>query len=292
MGRQADQKQQPAAMPAILPARTADIEAAQDTLAAQSASVQALAVQIGYQGALTTGALEDEIRFYQRRTVEAILETGKRLLILRELSQIGTEFDKRVELLGFARSTAYRFMQAAAKTAKSANLAVLSTQVKSASVFLELVTHDDDVLENLAEMDDVEKMSASEVRTALREAREEKTANDKVLADKNKAMDKLRAQVKRIATIPPDEALADLQREATSNMNDALGAIRGGLRAALIAMNNHGEERGLHSVFMAGLVGQVVAELATLREEFSLPDVSAASDAELAADMAQWSVSK
>lgn len=82
------------------------------------------------------------------------LETGKRLLVLRELfpkgnSQIGknAEFEMRVEFLGFSKSTAYRFMQAATKTAKSANLALLSTQVKSASAFLELVTHDDDVLE-------------------------------------------------------------------------------------------------------------------------------------------------
>ncbi len=42
------------------------------------ANAQALAVakQVGYQGAFTVGALEDEIRFYQQRTVEAVLETG------------------------------------------------------------------------------------------------------------------------------------------------------------------------------------------------------------------------
>lgn len=250
-------------------------------------AANAMAMQIGYQGAVSVGALEDEIRFYQRRTVEAILETGKRLLVLKELTPHG-EFSQRVEMLGFSDRTARRFMQAAVKTSKSANLAVLSTQVKSASAFLELVTHDDDVLENLAEMDDVEKMSASELRTALREAREEKGAVEKVLSDKNTAMDKLRAQVKRIATIPPDEALADLQREATANMNDALGAVRGGLRAALIALNNHGDERGQQAVFMAGLVGQVAAELAALREEFNLPDVSNAADVALAGEVAQW----
>jgi hypothetical protein len=250
-------------------------------------AAHAMAAQIGYQGAITVGALEDEIRFYQRRTVEAILETGKRLLVLKELTPHG-EFSQRVEMLGFHIKTAQRFMQAAVKTSKSDKLSFLSTQVRSASAFLELVTHDDDVLENLAEMDDVEKMSASELRAALRESREEKGAVEKVLADKNTAMDKLRAQVKRIASVPPDDALADLQREATANMNDALGAVRGGLRAALIALNNHGDERGQQAVFMAGLVGQVAAELATLREEFNLPDVSNAADAALAGEVAQW----
>lgn len=252
-----------------------------------------MAVQIGYQGAVTVGALEDEIRFYQRRTVEAILETGKRLLVLRELlpkgnSQIGknAEFEMRVELLGFSKSTAYRFMQAATKTAKSVNLTFLSTQVKSASAFLELVTHDDDVLENLAEMDDVEKMSASELRTALREAREEKGAVEKVLSDKNTANDKLRAQLKRIQAAPADEQLLALQREATSIMNDALGAIRGQLRQALIALKNHGEDD--NSLFAAGLVGQLQGDLTALREEFQLPDVSTAADAQLAAEVAEW----
>lgn len=253
-----------------------------------SANAQAMAVQIGYQGAITVGTLEDEIRFYQRRTVEAILETGKRLLVLRELTPRG-EFDERLELLGFSRRTAYRFMQAATKTAKSANLALLSTQVKSASAFLELVTHDDDVLENLTEMDDVEKMSAGELRTALREAREEKSAVEKVLTDKNTTMDKLRAQVKRVQAAPPDEQLLDLQREATTIMNDALGSIRGQLRQALIALNDVPADTPNQLVFMSGLVGQITADLSALREEFNLPDVSTAADAALAAEVAQWS---
>ena len=262
-----------------------------------SANAVAMAQQIGYQGAVTVGALEDEIRFYQRRTVEAILETGKRLLVLRELtshgnsSQIGTnsDFVARVELLGFSKSTAYRFMQAALKTAKSANLAVLSTQVKSASAFLELVTHDDDVLENLADMDDVEKMSASELRAALREAREEKGAVEKVLADKNTAMDKLRAQVKRIEKLPPDEQRQSLMKEATAIAHDALGAIRGGVRAALEALSvETGQDVRDLDVFMAGLVGQLQAEINTLREEFNLPDVSNAAEAALAGEVAQW----
>lgn len=261
-----------------------------------NANAMAMAQQIGYQGAVTVGALEDEIRFYQRRTVEVILETGKRLLVLRELfpkgnSQIGknAEFETRVELLGFSKSTAYRFMQAAVKTSKSANLAALSTQVKSASAFLELITHDDDVLENLAQMDDVEKMSASELRAALRESREEKGAVEKVLADKNTAMDKLRAQVKRIEKLPPDEQRQGLMKEATAIAHDALGAIRGGVRAALAALSvENGEEGRDLDVFMAGLVGQLQAEINTLREEFNLPDVSTAADTALAADVAQW----
>ena len=250
-------------------------------------AAHAMAVQIGYQGAMTVGALEDEIRFYQRRTVEAILETGKRLLVLKELTPHG-EFTQRVEMLGFHKLTAQRFMRAAAKTAKSVNLTFLSTQVKSASAFLELVTHDEDVLENIADMDDVEKMSASQLRAALRESRAEKSAVEGVVETKNKVIDRLYLEQQRIQKLPSNKLLLDLQREAATIMNDALGAVRGGLRQALMALNDVPEGAPSQAVFMAGLVGQVAADLAALREEFNLPDVSNAADAALAADVAQW----
>jgi len=89
----------------------------------------ALAGSLGYQGAVTVDALEGEIRFYQRRSVEAILEVGKRLLVLKELTPHG-EFSGRVQDLGISWRTANRFMQAATKTSKFANLANLSKEVR------------------------------------------------------------------------------------------------------------------------------------------------------------------
>ena len=147
----------------------------------------AIAKQIGYSGAVTVGALEDEIRFYQRRTVEAILECGKRLRLLKKMTAHG-EFEQRVGMLGFSDRTARRFMQAAQKVSKSANLAVLSTQVKSASAFLELVTHDDDALESLKDMDDIDRMSASELRDTLRQAKQDhKYATEQQTKERDRA---------------------------------------------------------------------------------------------------------
>ena len=197
--------------------------AARNVLAVIDAKTVAMAQELGYQGALTVGTLEDEIRFYQRKTVEAILETGKRLLLLREVvghgnsCQIGTndDFTARVELLGFSRRTAYRFMQAAAKTAKSSKLELLSAQVKNSSAFLELVTHDDDVLENLAEMDDIDKMSASELRSALRQAEQDvKFANDKrAKADERADKAEKKLAGKRPVVVPLSERISPFQEE-------------------------------------------------------------------------------
>ncbi len=234
-------------------------------------AARAIAMQIGYQGAMTVGALEDEIRFYQRRTVEAILETGKRLLVLKELTPHG-EFGQRVEMLGFSDRTARRFMQAAAKTSKSANLAVLSTQVKSASAFLELVTHDDDVLENLADMDAVEKMSASQLRAALRESRKEKEASEKLMADKNAKIDRLEH---RIQILPDDEVLAELHKELAGHANEALGMVQGKVRMAFAALMEHHASHGGDSLqVMAGYVGQLQQLLNELRDDYNLSDTA------------------
>ena len=211
--------------PEFVGATPADMAAqeagARNALAVVEAKAAALAQELGYQGALTIGTLEDEIRFYQRRTVEAILETGKRLLLLKEVTghgnscQFGTNFDQRVELLGFSRRTAYRFMQAAAKAVKSATVAVLANQVKNASAFLELVTHDDDVLENLQEMDDIDRLSASQLRERLRQAEQdvkfaaEKRAKAEERADK--AEKKLAG--KRPVVAPLDERILPFKGE-------------------------------------------------------------------------------
>lgn len=196
------------------PDMAAQEASARNALAVVEANAAALAQQLGYEGALTVGTIEDEIRFYQRRTVEALLETGKRLLLLKEMTPRG-EFDQRAEMLGFSRRSAYRFMQAAAKTVKSANLALLSTQVKSSSAFLELVTHDDDVLENLQELDDIDRMSASELRAALRQAEQDvKFANDKRGKAEERA-DKAEKKLagKRPVVVPLDERISPFQAE-------------------------------------------------------------------------------
>lgn len=122
----------------------------------------------------------------------------------------------------------------------------------------------------------------------VQEAKANLEATDQLLADKNKRIDQLKAAQKRINAAPLDVQLLELQKEATATMNDALGAVRGGVRQALIALNDLPADAPSQAVFMAGLVGQITAELAALREEFQLPDVSNAADAQLAAEVAQW----
>lgn len=293
MGREAEIRELPADMPEILPARAVQIEAAQDALAVQSATAQALATQLGYDGSLTVGALEDGIRFYQQRTAEACIELGKRLLLLKETCAHG-DFKPRLELLGIEYTAASRFMAVAAKFSKVATSQLLKLASSQGKV-IELLVLDSEEIAELAEggtvrgmaADDVANMGVRELRAALREARAEGQANLTLLDKRNSTIDKLERDCERIKKLPADKDLADLQKKATGVMNDALGAVRGGLRQALMALNDH--PTGGQTLFMAGLLGQVQADLSALREEFNLPDVSNAAQAQLAAEVAEWS---
>lgn len=138
------------------------------------------------------------------------------------------------------------------------------------------------VIEDLAE-----KVQQAEAATL--EAKAELKASEEVLATKNKTIDRLQRDLKRIEKLPPDEQLAGLKKEATAIAADAEGAILGGLRQALLAINDRDSgEYAQHGTFMAGLVGQVQARLNALREEFNLPDVSNAAAAALAGEVDQW----
>ncbi len=257
--------------------------------------VRAVAMHLGYQlpaDCTDPDLIQRDISANMRRSVEACLEVGRGLAVLKSACDHG-QFAARLDVLGIDKYVASRFMQSAAKFSKLPSNATLKAIGNQTKLF-EMLVLDDEQLEELEltgqtgelSLDDVATMSVKELRAALREAREEKGAVEKVLSDKNTANDKLRAQLKRIQAAPADEQLLALQREATSIMNDALGAIRGQLRQALIALKNHGDDD--NSLFAAGLVGQLQGDLTALREEFQLPDVSTAADVQLAAEVAQW----
>lgn len=182
----------------------------------QAQSAVRLAAQLGYEGPISAGALEDGIRFYQRRTVEALLECGKRLLLMREVTPHG-EFKQRVEMLGFSYRTAARFMQAAEKITKSATVALLATQVKNQKAFLELVTHDDDAdIERVAELDDIDRMSASELRAALRKEKQGHQRTQQVADELNSEVVQLKAASKVVADTDWPDALAPIGEQVAA----------------------------------------------------------------------------
>lgn len=276
----------------LLPAVATRMETTQNqlstALAEQQTRVRTVAQQLKYEGSLNPDALENGARDAIRRINLGVFELGGYLLMLREACGHGS-FLPTLERLELEPRVAQQYMQitnrfAVAKT--SSHLAALGK-----SKLMEMLVLDQEQLEEFAltgqtgefNLDDVATMSVKELRAKLREARQEKTAVEKVLETKNKQIDKLQL----VHVLPPQELMHEVKKKALAVSHDALGALRGGVRQALTAINDAPDEPN-KAVFMASMLGELQAELNAIRTEFNLPDVSTAADQALAADVAAW----
>lgn len=243
----------------------------------------AVARQVGYDGTLTVGALEDEIRFYQRRSIEACLELGKRMLVLKELTLHG-EFEKRVEMLGFSSRMARKFMSATLKFSNRNSNSVLSsagTQTK----MLELLVLDDGEIEALESgetvrgvtLDKIETMSVSELKKALRDANERIEAKDAVIKDKSAKIDDQAETIAKLAIkkqqaeaepVSVDKALID----ARSNLQITAIAIKMDVMSRftrqtseLLALDKNQRD------YVAGLIIEIKNELDIVVGDYGIP---------------------
>lgn len=250
------------------------------------AAVRAVAVQVGYQlpaDCTDPDLIQRDVSANMRRTVEAMIEVGRGLIVLREACGHG-EFMARLDVLGFEFRAAQRYMQVVRKFANASTSTHLIKAAGTQSKLLEMLVLDDDQVEELEltgqtgelKLDDVASMSVKELRATLRELRHELKATEEISAEKTQRIETLQREAKRIAAAPPDQVLADLQAESTRIANDVRGGIIGTLRQALVALDHQGDAREARpTVFMAGLVGQLEDDLRALRAEFALPEVSA-----------------
>lgn len=229
-----------------------------DLIQQHTQSVAGLATQLGYDGALTVGALEDEIRFYQMRTVEACMELGKRLLILKEMTAHG-EFEKRIEILGLSPRMARKFMSAVLKFANRNSNSVLQA-AKTQTKLLELVVLDDDDLDFIEQggsigavsLDSIDTMSTRELKQALRDAKADKDAADLLLKKKDEKLNELDAkitklqspvQIKKRAESEEQLIAAKALEEATSaclTMHNDTVRFKNTINSVLDTINEHG----------------------------------------------------
>jgi hypothetical protein len=244
----------------------------------------AVARQVGYDGTLTVGALEDEIRFYQRRTVEGVFELGKRLLVLQELAAHG-EFQQRLLLLGIDKALAYKFMKATVKFSKVETFPLL--KVGSQSKLLELLVLDDGEIEALESgesvrgvtLDKIETMSVSELKKALRDANERIEAKDSVIKDKSAKIDD---QAETIATLAAKKQKADAE---PVSVDQALIDARNNLQITAIAIKMDVMSRLTRQTsellaldknqrdYVAGLIIEIKNELDIVIGDFGIPTV-------------------
>ncbi len=227
-----------------------------------------------------------ETRFYMAQSAEAMLEAGKRLVILKENEPHGDFIDIVESQLSLSRRTAQVMMQASLKylspklEPKAQALALLGK-----TKLFELMTEDDEDLVELADggtiagmsLDDIDRMTSRELKAALREARETNAAQQRVLADKNEKIDSLSTKLEKKSLIQPpkpDEEVKKLRAEVTALAVEAESAIAVRLSSAFETLCAYCAENMIDTPrdFMAGLVCQLESTARSLRSTFDLPD--------------------
>ncbi|EIR7175817.1 DUF3102 domain-containing protein [Salmonella enterica] len=227
-----------------------------------------------------------ETRFYMAQSAEAMLEAGKRLVILKENEPHGDFIDIVESQLSLSKRTVQVMMQASLKylspklEPKAQALALLGK-----TKLFELMTEDDEDLVELADggtiagmsLDDIDRMTSRELKAALREARETNAAQQRVLADKNEKIDSLSTKLEkksRIQPPKPDEEVKKMRAEVTALAVEAESAIAVRLSSAFETLCAYCAENMIDTPrdFMAGLVCQLESTVRGLRSTFDLPD--------------------
>ncbi|ENZ2117529.1 DUF3102 domain-containing protein [Salmonella enterica] len=227
-----------------------------------------------------------ETRFYMAQSAEAMLEAGKRLVILKENEPHGDFIDIVESQLSLSKRTAQVMMQASLKylspklEPKAQAVALLGK-----TKLFELMTEDDEDLVELADggtiagmsLDDIDRMTSRELKAALREARETNAAQQRVLADKNEKIDSLSTKLEkksRIQPPKPDEEVKKMRAEVTALAVEAESAIAVRLSSAFETLCAYCAENMIDTPrdFMAGLVCQLESTARGLRSTFDLPD--------------------
>lgn len=175
----------------------------------QEATVRAVATQLGYQlpaDCTDPDLIQRDIAANMRRSVEACLEVGRGLAVLKAACGHGN-FVARLDVLGIDRKVAAKFMQSATKFSNVASTRHLADAIGSQTKLFEMLVLDDEQIEELEltgqtgelKLDDIATMSVKELRAALREAREDAAAQSRLLADKNHKIDTLSSKRQRVS---------------------------------------------------------------------------------------------
>lgn len=199
-----------------------------------SARVLAVAARVGYQlmgDIVDPDLIQRDVAANMRRSVEACLEVGRGLCVLKEVCGYGN-FMARLDVLGIDPRVGQRFMASAFKFSNAATSPLLKAAGGQSKLF-ELLVLDDEQIEELSltgqtgelDLDDVATMGVRELRQALREAREGAAAKDGVIAKQAETLTKHEERLARpfkpkkgnpAKTAEDDAALQELSEATTA----------------------------------------------------------------------------
>lgn len=260
------------------PVEFADQEArVRGALVAKDATVRAVAQQLGYQlpaDCTDPDLIQRDVAANMRRSVEACLEVGRGLRVLKEACEHG-QFIARLDVLGIEPRVAQKFMASAMRFSNATSTPLLAAAGNQTKLF-EMLVLDDEQLEELEltgqtgelKLDDIATMSVKELRSALRETREEKSAIERIAAERRDEIDRLKVKPGRKRDPWPDEVsgIKDEIHGHSKVLDEALGKLLTLIDATEVAMDSLPPESDAFGGYKTVVhhMGETVERLATL----------------------------
>lgn len=222
-----------------------------------------------------------EARFYMAQSAEAMLEAGKRLVILKENEPHGEFINILESELNIEARVARRMMQASLKflglegeLPKRSTLSVLGK-----GKLYELMVLDDEDLDSLADggtvagatLDDIDRMSVRELRKALRESKEDLAASRKLNAEKSQEINELKET--KFRTVDPDGVIQKWIHDFGEDHEKFLRTFISTVPFFFQKLEDDYNTRGVsHMGLMAGLLHDIEREIASVRAQFDIPE--------------------
>ncbi|ECJ2061366.1 DUF3102 domain-containing protein [Salmonella enterica] len=222
-----------------------------------------------------------EAKFYMDQSTKAMLEAGKRLLILKENEPYGDFQAITRDELNLEPRIAQKMAQAALKFLSpqlEANAKTFSHLGRSK--LYELMLEDDEELAELAEggtvagltLDDIDRMSVRELRKALRESKEDLAASRKLNAEKSQEINELKET--KFKTIDPDLAIQKWIHEFGEEHEKFLRTFISTVPFFFQHLEDDYNNRGVsHMGLMAGFLHDIEREIASVRAQFDIPEL-------------------
>ncbi|ELS9321442.1 DUF3102 domain-containing protein [Salmonella enterica] len=224
----------------------------------------------------------NEARFYMAQSAEAMLEAGKRLVILKENEPYGEFQTIAQNELGLDDRIARKMAQAAIKflSPKLEDKRKTFSDLGRSKLY-ELMLEDDEELAELAEggtvagltLDDIDRMSVRELRKALRESKEDLAASRKLNAEKSHEINELKET--QFRTVDPDGVIQKWIHDFGEEHEKFLRTFISTVPFFFQKLEDDHNSRGVsHMGLMAGLLHDIEREIASVRAQFDIPELN------------------
>ncbi|MGC6405794.1 hypothetical protein ACNO7K_05030 [Bisgaard Taxon 45] len=184
---------------------------------------------------------------------------------LLNLNTFGEEFFETSQRLGLG----YRDLRKLRKLPEDARSEIVDADYSEA-------TDKEDLIEKIEELTVKHAKEKASLEAQLKTAKDNYTAQARVLDNKNKRIDQLDAELEKkkqyINTLTPDEKGGVLRKETSQLVYGSEAILRGQVWKAFETLDAHTQESGIdHKQFMTGVLAEIELVINELRTTFNLP---------------------